>query len=165
MSSAKYTVSSAAEAATYGATSHETVHVAAATGAKIRIESPRTAAKRASTSAEPRRRTFQPAWRTAAARTSANASGGTQMLGRGEERAAEAAPQLVPASDPLARLGPQPLGIGRRIARVVDPAAELRLRDLGMELDAPAPLAEPERLERRRTVRERHRSLRQVVRV
>jgi hypothetical protein len=34
-----------------------------------------------------------------------------------------------------------------------------------VELDTPAPLAEPERLQRRSTVRERDRSLRQVVRV
>ena len=61
-----------------------------------------------------------------------------ELLGGGEERAAEPAPELVPAADLLARLGPQPLGIGRRIARVADPASELRLRHLGVELDAPA---------------------------
>ena len=63
----KYRASNAAEAATYGATAHETDQVAAATGAKMRTESARTTAKPASTSSEPRRKTFQLAWRTAAA--------------------------------------------------------------------------------------------------
>src|SRR5256714_8913862 len=127
-------------------------------------ESPRMTAARASTSSDPRRRTFQPAWRTAAARASARASAGKPLCG-GEERAAEAPPDLVPAADPLARLGPQPLGIGRRIAWVADPPSELRLRHLRAELHAPAAVAEPERLQGRRAVRERHRSLGQVVRV
>src|SRR6185437_2251842 len=166
-SRAKYRPSSRADAATYGATAHETDHVAAATGAKIRTESPRTTAKRASTSSDPRRKTFQPAWRAAAARASASASGGTraESLGRGEERAAEAAPELVPAADPLACLGQQPPGVGWRIAVVADPAAELRLRHLRVELHAPARSAEPERLQRRRAVREGGRAVRQVVRV
>src|SRR5205814_8857870 len=97
-------------------------HVAAATGAKRMTESPRTTAVRASTSSDPRRRTFQPAWRTAAASASASASAGTQPLVGGEERATESATDLVPSTDPLARLGPQPLGIVRRIALVADPA-------------------------------------------
>ncbi len=61
--------------------------------------------------------------------------------GRGEERAAEPATELVPRADPLARLGPQAVAIGRRIALVADPASELRFRHLRVELDAPAGLA------------------------
>ena len=54
-----------------------------------------------------------------------------QPFGRGEERAAEVAPELVPPTDPLAGLGEQSLGVRRRIARAADPAPELRLRHLG----------------------------------
>ena len=60
------------------------------TGAKRMTESPRMTAARASTSSDPRRRTFQPAWRTAAARARANASGGTQPLGRVSQAATNA---------------------------------------------------------------------------
>src|SRR5215469_16393467 len=104
----------------YGAAAHETDHVAAATGAKRSTESPRTTAVRASRSSDPRRKTFQPAWRKAAARASASASAGTQLVGRGEEGAAEAAAELVPAADLMSRLGAQALGIRRRVARIAD---------------------------------------------
>ena len=46
-------------------------------GEERRPRRPRTTAVRAPTSSDPRRKTFQPAWRSAAARASAKASGGT----------------------------------------------------------------------------------------
>src|SRR4051794_41770149 len=89
------------------------------------MERPRTTAVRASTSSDPRRRTFQPACRTAAARARANASGGTrgEPLGRGEERATEPAPKGVPATDPRACLGAHLLRIRRGGAPAPPPAA------------------------------------------
>src|SRR4051794_24471673 len=119
------------------------------------MERPRTTAVRASTSSDPRRRTFQPACRTAAARARANASGGTrgEPLGRGEERATEPAPEVVPATDPRACLGAHLLRIRRGIALVGDPAAELRVRHLGVGLHTPTAVAAPERPQRSGAVR------------
>src|SRR5581483_9911226 len=90
---------------------------------------------------------------------------GTQPLGLGEERATEPASELVPALDPLARLGSKALGVGRRIALVVDPPLELRFRHLGMELDAPARMAEAKRLQAGVIARECDRAVREPVRV
>src|SRR5690242_18014267 len=61
----------------YGIAAACTRHVAAAAGAKRTTESTSTATVRAATSAEPRRSTFQPAWRNAAASANASASAGT----------------------------------------------------------------------------------------
>src|SRR3954467_15028595 len=115
------------------------------------MERPRTTAVRASTSSDPRRRTFQPACRTAAARARVNASGGTrgEPLGRGEDRATEPAPEVVPATDPRACLGAHLLRIRRGIALVGDPAAELRFRHPRMGIHTPTAFAETGRLQPR----------------
>src|SRR5665213_3597072 len=59
-------------------------------------------------------------------------------LRRLEKRGAKRAAELVPGRDVLRRRRTQPVGIGWRVGGVHDPAVELRLRHLGMELHAPA---------------------------
>src|SRR5262249_24001266 len=117
-------------------TDHDTDHVAAATGAKRTTESASTTAVRVSTFSEPRRKTFQPACRNAAATASASASSGT---GRVEERVTELPAELVPLADALTWL--------ERRFFLLYPAIELRLGDLGMELDSPARVAQAKALQ------------------
>ena len=89
--------------------------------------------------------------------------GRDQVAGCVQKRAAERTPELVPAVDLLERLRAQAVGIGRRVRRVDDPALELRRRDLGMELDAPARIAETERLRARGAARQLDGARRQAV--
>ena len=73
---------------------------------------------------------------------------GRPALGRldgREEGAAELAAELVPRSDPLARLRAEPLRVGCVGRLLGEPGLDLRRVHLGMELDAPG-APEPERL-------------------
>src|SRR6266540_3979962 len=84
-------------------------------------------------------------------------------LGDGEERAAEVATERRPVADPLARLLRQ---TGRaRVRLVLDPAQCLRTGHLGVELDPPGPVAEPERLGADRAACELDGPRRETVRV
>ena len=69
-------------------------------------------------------------------------------LGGVEERRAERSPELVPRADVRACLLAQAFWVGRRILEVGGPAVELERGHFGMELHAPARVAETERLRR-----------------
>ena len=78
---------------------------------------------------------------------------GGVTLRRREEAGAEATAEVVPGRDPLARLGAQRLLVDAEPDRVrvrggvvADPAERVGRRDLGVELDAPRALADPEGL-------------------
>src|SRR2546426_8957409 len=72
--------------------------------------------------------------------------GSGDSLGRVDERVAEITAERVPRFDPLSRCGEQSLGVDRMPLLFVDPALHLLERHLGMELDAPRVVAEPEGL-------------------
>src|SRR5205814_6779460 len=81
--------------------------------------------------------------------------GDADALGDLDECVAQPAPELVPFVDVRRRLRAQLVGRQRQLlGRLVDPRSDLTARDLGVELDAPRALSEPERLRADRAPRE-----------
>src|SRR6266508_6712725 len=94
-------------------------------------------------------------------------SGNSRPLGHFDEGAAQAAPELVPLADPRLGVGGQlgAINVARQLVLVLEPEADRLQGHLGMALDAPGRLAEPERLVAARAARELDGSGRNVVRV
>ena len=85
------------------------------------------------------------------------------LAARNAEQSVAAEP--VPRADVLRRRRAQAVGVGRRVLEVRDPPLELQCRHLGVELDAPARVAETERLRRPVGAGELDRARGDVVRV